>query len=280
MIMFEPSETVPRILIADDDPSILRLLAERCSLMGFEVETAANGRQALQRIRQAAFDTLIIDVQMPELDGLSVSAHLLEHSTRPLHVIVATGRRDAETVGICDSMGALYVCKAGRFWEDLESALIEIYPAKADRIRQTGLRSTEIAVPTRTRVLLIDDDPDVEGFLRSWLDRCGVDTLFAADAAQGYLMACREEPAVIISDYSMPDGDAQYLLTRLRTTPATKNIPFIVLSGRELSAETKQSLNREIGGQSGAAQIVRKSADTRELLGALEKFCGIETFMI
>jgi CheY-like chemotaxis protein len=114
----------------------------------------------------------------------------------------------------------------------------------------------------------------------SRFDRCGVDTLFAADAAQGYLVACREEPAVIVSDYSMPDGDAQYLLTRLRTTPATRNIPFIVLSGRELTAANKQSLKREIGGQSGAAQIVRKSADTRELFGALEKFCGIEISMI
>jgi CheY-like chemotaxis protein len=279
MTMFEPSETAPRILIADDDPSILRLVADRCSLMGFEVETAANGQEALQRIRQSGFDTLIIDVQMPELDGLSVSAYLLEYPIRPLHVIVATGRRDAETVGICDSMGALYVCKAARFWEDLESALVEIYPAKADRIRQSGLRSTPTAVPRRSRVLLVDDDPDVEGFLRSRLDRCGVDTLFATNAEQGYLMACREEPAVIVSDYSMPNGDAQYLMTKLRTTPATRNIPFIVLSGRELTAAKKQSLNREIGGQSGAAQIVRKSADMRELFGALEKFCGIETSM-
>jgi CheY-like chemotaxis protein len=280
MSIFEPSETAPKILIADDDPSIVRLLADRCSLMGFEVEVASNGMQALRRIRQGGFDTLIIDVQMPELDGLSVSAYLLEYSRRPLHVIVATGRRDAETVGTCDSMGALYVRKGADFWENLESALAEIYPAKAGRIRQSGLRLTRVTVPRRSRVLLVDDDQDVEGFLRSRLDRLGVDTLYAADAAQGYLVACREEPAVIVSDYSMPNGDAEYLLTRLRTTPATRNIPFIVLSGRDLSAVNHQSLTRAIDGQPGAAQIVRKSADTRELFGALQKFCGFETNMV
>jgi CheY-like chemotaxis protein len=84
---------------------------------------------------------LIIDVQMPELDGLSVSAHLLEHSTRPLHVIVVTGSRDAETVATCDSMGALYVRKGAGFRENLDSALAEIYPANAGRIRQSGLRA-------------------------------------------------------------------------------------------------------------------------------------------
>jgi CheY-like chemotaxis protein len=141
MILFEPGETAPRMLIADDDPSIVKLLADRCSLMGFEVETAFNGTQALRRIRQGGVDTLIIDVQMPELDGLSVSAHLLEYSRRPLHVIVVTASRDAETVGTCDSMGALYVRKGTGFWENLDSALAEIYPANAGRIRQSGLRA-------------------------------------------------------------------------------------------------------------------------------------------
>jgi CheY-like chemotaxis protein len=279
MTLFERSETAPSILIADDDPSIVKLLADRFNLMGFKVETASNGRQALRRIRQGAVDALIIDVQMPELDGLSVSAYLLEHSKRPLHVIVVTGRRDAETVAICDSMGALYVRKGANFWKDLESALIEIYPAKADRIRQSGLRSSRVAVPRRPRVLLVDDDPDVASFLRVKLDQCGVDTLYAGDSSQGYQMACKEEPAVIVSDYSMPRGDAQYFLTRLRTTPATKDIPFIVLTGRDLSAANKLGLYRRISGQLGAAQIVRKSADIGELFGAVQRFCGFGTSM-
>jgi CheY-like chemotaxis protein len=142
MIIFKPGEPAPRILIADDDPSIVRLLADRCNLMGFEVETASNGTQALRRIRQGGIDTLIVDVQMPELDGLSVSAYLLEYSKRPLHVIIVTGRRDAETVGTCDSMGALYVRKDGGFWENLDAALVEIYPANPDHIDLPGSRST------------------------------------------------------------------------------------------------------------------------------------------
>jgi|SRR5450432_359239 CheY-like chemotaxis protein len=141
MTIFEPGEAAPRMLIADDDPSIVKLMACRCSQMGFEVETASDGTQAFDRIRQGGIDTLIIDVQMPELDGLSVSAYLLEDSTRPLHVIVVTGSRDAETVGTCDSMGALYVRKGADFRENLDSALAEIYPANAGRIRQSGLRA-------------------------------------------------------------------------------------------------------------------------------------------
>jgi CheY-like chemotaxis protein len=140
MTLFEQGETAPRMLIADDDASVLELMAYRCSQMGFEVETASDGAQAFQRIRQGGFDVLVIDVQMPELDGLSVSAHLLEYSTRLLHVIVVTGSRDADTVGTCDSMGAHYVRKGTGFRENLDSTLAEIYPANTSRIRQSGLR--------------------------------------------------------------------------------------------------------------------------------------------
>ena len=52
MTIFKPGETAPLILIADDDPAIVRLLADRCSLMGFDVETASNETQALRRVRQ------------------------------------------------------------------------------------------------------------------------------------------------------------------------------------------------------------------------------------
>jgi hypothetical protein len=52
------------------------------------------------------------------------------------------GRRDAETVGTCDSMGAFYVRKGAGFWENLDAALVEIYPANLDRINLSGSRST------------------------------------------------------------------------------------------------------------------------------------------
>jgi CheY-like chemotaxis protein len=276
MRLFELNENAPRILIADDDPSIVRLLADRCSLMGFEVETACNGIEAMLTVRNGGFHALIVDIHMPKVDGLSVCAHLQELFTKPPHVIVTTGSRDAGTVGRCDALGAIYVAKGAEFWSDLEAALVEICPARADRIKRSGLRATRVAVPTRSRVLLVDDDEDIERFLRIKLDACGVDTLYAADAAQGYRVACREEPTVIVSDYVMPGGNGKHLLARLRTTRATRDIPFIVLSGHRLSGEIEQSLKREIGGGPGAVRILRKSADTTELFGTLKSFCGFQ----
>jgi CheY-like chemotaxis protein len=89
-------------------------------------------------------------------------------------------------------------------------------------------------------------------------------------------MACRETPSVIISDYFLPNGGIPYLLSRLRTTPETENIPVFVLTGRELDEITQQSLMREDCGKPGVARIFKKSFDTDELFGALQKLCGFE----
>jgi len=106
------------------------------------------------------------------------------------------------------------------------------------------------------------------------LGKCGVELLFASDIAQGYRIACRERPSAIISDYFLPNGGIPYLLSRLRTTLETENIPVFVLTGRDLDEITQQSLMREVCGKPGAARILRKSFDIDELFGALEKVCG------
>jgi CheY-like chemotaxis protein len=271
---FKSSEATPKVLIADDDPSIVRLLADHCARMGFDVDTASNGIQALLKAGRVKPDILVIDVNMPEVDGLSVCAHLLDPARAPVNVIVITGSRDGETLERCEGFGAHYVRKGPDFWADLEDALAEISPHMAGRIRQSDAPAP--AVRCHPRVLLVDDDSDVARFLTSRLEKCGIEVTYASDAAQGFRMACRDEPAVIVMDYFMPDGDAQYLLMRLRTNEATANIPVIVLSGRELNDVAVQNLQREICGHPGAAKILRKSNDTFALFEALQQFCGFE----
>ena len=71
------------MLIADDDPAIVKMLAARCAGMGFEVETATNGLQALIKANRSHPDIMIIDVNMPEADGLTVCARLLDRPGNP-----------------------------------------------------------------------------------------------------------------------------------------------------------------------------------------------------
>jgi CheY-like chemotaxis protein len=87
-------------------------------------------------------------------------------------------------------------------------------------------------------------------------------------------IAAKAHPSVIITDHYMPNGDAHYLLARLRSSAETANIPVIVISARELDENTVQLLQRDICGRPGAAHIFKKSFDTDELFGAVKKYCS------
>jgi CheY-like chemotaxis protein len=275
IVELRSSQEAPRMLIADDDPSIVRLLSDHCTRVGFNVDTATNGIQALLKASRIKPDIIIMDVNMPEVDGLSACGHLLGPDRAPVNVIVITGSRDPETLERCEGFGAYYARKGPNFWSDLEAALAEIHPRMAEKIREGRLPDAP-PVRTRPRVLLVDDDNDVNLLLASRLGKCGIDVTYAPDAPQGLRMACRDEPAVIVTDYFMPNGDALYLLTRLRTVDTTANIPVIVLSGRQLNDTVEQELRRSIRGRPGAAHILQKSGDPSVLFDTLQKFCGFE----
>jgi CheY-like chemotaxis protein len=272
-----PNTVAPKILIADDDPCVLRAVADRCARMGFHVETASNGLQALIKAGQHRPDILVIDVHMPEVDGISVLAYLSDAAQESPHVIVVTGHPGQEIFEKCKGLNACCIHKGPDFWNELEASLAGMHPHMAVAIRQSGMRAANIEVRKRPRVLLVDDDISVKKFFFRRFEKLGAELLYAADGVRGFWMARREQPTVIVSDYCMPNGNAEYLLTRLRQVPETMNIPVIVLSGRRLNDAVKHGLRQEISGQPGALRILQKSRDVRELFEALQRLCGFSS---
>ena len=159
------------MLIADDDPAIVRLLADRCVKMGFKVETATNGMQLLVKARRSQPDIIIVDVNMPELDGLSVCTRLLDPGSKPLEVVVVTGSNDPETRRTLRKPRHVLRPQGPDFWNSVEGALAEIYPDLAGQIGALEMPATDAEVPQRPRVLVVDDDPDIEKFLASRLEQ-------------------------------------------------------------------------------------------------------------
>lgn len=81
-----------RILIVDDEPRIVKLLALKLRLCGYDIVTAASGPEALEKIRQESPDLVVLDIIMPGMDGLEVIRQVRGFSAIP--VIVITARPD------------------------------------------------------------------------------------------------------------------------------------------------------------------------------------------
>ena len=270
------TEKRPKMLIADDDPLSVRMLAYRCGRAGFDVDTATNGVQALIKATRSRPDVLVIDVNMPEADGLAVCARLADASQRPLDIVVVSGSRNADIVKRCEGFGACYVRKGPQFWNGLGAALTQLFPHLAGRIDQLRQQPVGSEMRERPRLLIIDDDPAVGQLFSARLDKCSVQLLCVPDVVQGFRMACSEAPSVIVSDYFLPNGGFLYLLSRLRTRPETRTIPVMVLTRRDVGEKVEQSLLSEVCGNRGVARIFRKSRDTDAMFAALQELWDFE----
>jgi DNA-binding response OmpR family regulator len=80
-----------KILVVDDEPDIVELVAFNLRAEGYEVVTAANGLEALNQARASLPDLIVLDLMLPEIDGLSVCEILHKlPSTAPIPVIMLT----------------------------------------------------------------------------------------------------------------------------------------------------------------------------------------------
>jgi len=87
-----------RILIVDDDPHAVEILTRMLGREGYDCLSAASGAAALQLVRAQAVDVILLDVMMPEMDGLQVCERLRQDSElRQIPVILLTAKDDMKT---------------------------------------------------------------------------------------------------------------------------------------------------------------------------------------
>jgi DNA-binding response OmpR family regulator len=89
-----------RILVVEDDPRLAGMLGEYLSNQGYVVSQAATGAEALERLSADALDAAILDLMLPDMDGLDVCRKLRERSDLPVLMLTARGDAIDRIVGL------------------------------------------------------------------------------------------------------------------------------------------------------------------------------------
>jgi two-component system, OmpR family, KDP operon response regulator KdpE len=84
------SQATRRVLLVDDHPKLMRFIEVALKLHGFEVTTAASGLQGLEKARAIEPDLMLLDIRMPDMDGLEVLRRLREFTLIPVIAYSAT----------------------------------------------------------------------------------------------------------------------------------------------------------------------------------------------
>ncbi|UCH18347.1 MAG: response regulator, partial [Burkholderiales bacterium] len=96
-----------RLLVADDNKVNRLLMARNLALQGHQVESAENGRIALEMLRRGGFDLLLLDIEMPDMDGFQVMEQLVaDPALRDVPVIVTSSLEGIDHVVRCIELGA------------------------------------------------------------------------------------------------------------------------------------------------------------------------------
>lgn len=102
-----------KVLVADDDPSILRLVELMLTRHGLAVVTAKDGEEAFEKAVLEAPDAILLDIKMPKLDGMALCSKLkATETTAKIPVAFITAQKDVEFYREAQELGAiLYITK-------------------------------------------------------------------------------------------------------------------------------------------------------------------------
>ncbi|MGH1575484.1 NepR family anti-sigma factor [Methylobacterium sp. P31] len=222
----EPHEQHETVLLVDDDPAARELLQRFLEREGFHVRSANDGRAGLTLARALKPRAILLDVEMPRMDGWAV-----------LHAV----RNDPDLAGTPVIMTSV-VAEQG-LGQALGATDYFVKPIDWDRLKGLMERYRPEA-PNEARILVVDDDADARERLRRSLGREG----WTVDEAENGRIALERisqaRPSLVLLDLMMPEMDGFGFLRALRSRP-DGNVPVVVLTAKEITTAEKESLSRQ-----------------------------------
>ncbi|MBN1303193.1 MAG: GAF domain-containing protein [Anaerolineales bacterium] len=236
------------ILAIDDDPQVIELYERYLQPQGYQVISLTDPTLAREKVAKLKPYAVTLDIMMPGRDGWQVMQELKsDPETRKTPIIICSIVEEEEK-GF--SLGAADYLVKPVMEEELVNSI--------HRVNGGG---------SINEVMIIDDDPDDLRLLGKMLSDNGkYKPVMIEGGVKGWDAIQKNTPQAIILDLFMPDLNGFTILENLRTTPALKDIPIIVLSGAELTKTQQEQLQKL-----GQRLIEKGSLQQEEILEILER---------
>src|SRR5256885_5209457 len=252
-----------RLLVADDDPERLQALVARLQREGFNVLSAQDGLEALDRAREELPDAIILNLLLRRIDGLRVCEILKSNpATTNIPVLLLAGVH-----GDADEGKRARAAGAARFLTDLgplSTGSGRELGSDQDLVQAVrGLLGAEPEQEVRPVLLAIDDDPDNRAFLTKAVTKQGFDGVTGPNATQARRQLDGRRPALIFLDVQMPEESGLSLLPQmLRDFPESVVVMMTAYGSEQVAAEALRG---------GADDSIAKPIDLHRLRELLER---------
>ncbi|MCM2335224.1 MAG: response regulator, partial [Pseudomonas sp.] len=237
------SSEMPTLLVVEDDPHFASVMRDLARSRGFQVLVANRGAEALRLVREYRPTAITLDIFLPDMLGWTVLARLKQDaSTRHIPVQILTveeGRHHSMERG-----AFAYLAK----------------PGSSETISDALQRIKDYATPRVKKLLVVEDDANERMSIVELLrhDDVEIDTVDTGEAAMQALNAGAYDCAVL--DLRLPDMSGFELLERIHAEPGLKELPIVVFTGKDLSADEDERLRKV------AKSVVLKGVESPERL--------------
>jgi len=221
----------PVVLVAEDEVDNLYIMKKYLNRHGCQVVFARDGNEVLEKARRYSPIAITLDLILPKKSGWDVLAELKsDPQTRHIPVIISSVLDNRER-GVC--LGAYrYLVKPIKE-TDLTDTIDQIRWAERKDIKT---------------VLIIDDNIVDSDLLTRLLSENKYEVLTASHGEEGIATAARDRPDLIMLDLSMPGMDGFQVLDGLKSREETRDIPVVIYTAMDLSAEEQARLRRDAQG--------------------------------
>jgi signal transduction histidine kinase/DNA-binding response OmpR family regulator len=235
------------ILVVDDEATAREIMRHHLTREGFHVVTASSGPEALQLARQVRPRAITLDVMMPGMDGWAVLTTLKKDPDLCDIPVLMCTMLDDRNLGF--SLGAS-----------------EFLAKPIDRNRLTTILRKYGQGAAPGQVLLVEDDAATREMMTRMLHKEGWAVAEAENGLVALARVAAHRPDLILLDLMMPQMDGFAFTQEFRKVEAYRNIPIIVLTAKELTADDHRKLSGQVesilqkGARSGE-DLVREIGD-------------------
>ncbi len=260
-----------RLLVADDNATNRRILADVGASWGMEVTTMESGREVLARLRDGQlFDVAILDMHMPEMDGLELAREirrLRDAASMPLVLLSSLGLGENAAEFKIFSARLTKPAKPAQLFEVL-AGLFKAELAEERAVSEHPFVVAAAAAATRTeRLLLAEDNAVNQKVALLMLGRLGYRADVAANGYEALEAVQRQRYDIILMDVQMAEMDGLEAARQIRLHEAGTSTRSWIIA---LTANAMQG-DREVCLAAGMDDYISKPIKTDELAAALDR---------
>jgi CheY-like chemotaxis protein len=265
------SRSRKRLLIVEDNEAERMSVVELLSHDDVEISTASTGAEALAALRSQTFDSVVLDLRLPDTTGFDVLEQIQsDASLRDLPVIVFTGKElSPDEESRLRFAAKSIVIKGVQSPERLldETALflhrvVSKLPPEKQRMLER-LHQTDEALEGK-KVLVVDDDVRNIFALSSVLERHGMHVVTANTGKKAIsILEDADDVAIVLMDIMMPEMDGYETMSVIRQKPKYKRLPILALTAKAMKGDREKCL------QAGASDYIAKPVNTDQLLSLM-----------